>query len=88
MASKKRMELVEVIEMIKDMRYVDKLRDTIWQAIEDTTQEMVDDDTVECDSGALIEMALEELIYEVHYSGKDVSNRIQEYADRYQEEEE
>lgn len=76
MASKKRMELIEVIEMIEDMRYVAKLRDAIHECIIETAYEMAEDDTVECDNEILIQMALEEIIYGVRYSGKDIKERM------------
>jgi hypothetical protein len=81
MASKKKQELEQVVEMIKDMRYVDKLRDAISECIAETRDEMIDDDGIECDNGALIEMALEELVLGEHYSGKDVEDRTKEWEE-------
>jgi hypothetical protein len=81
MASKKKQELEAVVEMIKDMRYVDKLQDAISECVAETMNWMLKDKEVKCDDGVLIRMALEELVLGEHYSGKDVEDRIKEWAE-------
>lgn len=75
--AKRRIELDGVVENIKNMRYVNKLSEAIWQMVEDTAEEMAEDDKVDCDSKEMLEMAIEEIIFNWNYTNKQIDTRLE-----------
>jgi radical SAM superfamily enzyme with C-terminal helix-hairpin-helix motif len=78
MASKNKKELEMVVEKMQGSTYVAGTIKSIHTMVNAMAKQMVDHKEVECDDPVLVAMALEEIVFGAHYSGKDVEDRYKE----------